>query len=116
MSPAIEILSELAARGVTVRAVGDALKLRPAEALDLDMLERVRTYKPEILTALRRVKGQPLAACGSPNCAGCYDVGQGRRLHPPKPSENWLEWLARWQPKSGSVQQKPHRRNYAESV
>jgi hypothetical protein len=24
------------------------------------------------------------AACGSPNCAGCYDLGDGRKVHPPK--------------------------------
>jgi len=104
MSPAIEILSELAARGVTVRAVGDALKLRPAEALDTSLLERVKTHKPDILTVLRRANGQPLPPCGSLDCGGCYDVGEGRRIHPPKPSAEWLEWLARWQPKSETVQ------------
>ena len=38
------------------------------------------------------------APCGSPHCAGCYEVKPGKRIHPPKPSEEWLEWLARWRP------------------
>lgn len=24
------------------------------------------------------------AACGSPNCGGCYEVAPGQRIHPPK--------------------------------
>lgn len=39
-----------------------------------------------------------LAPCGQPHCAGCYEVESGRRIHPPKPSEDWLEWLQRWAP------------------
>jgi hypothetical protein len=32
----------------------------------------------------------PVAACGSPLCAGCYDVGDGRKIHPPRCGEEWL--------------------------
>jgi hypothetical protein len=39
------------------------------------------------------------APCGSPDCAGCYEVALGRRIHPPKSSEEWLDWLAKWQPR-----------------
>lgn len=39
------------------------------------------------------------APCGSPRCAGCYGVEPGRRIHPPKSSEEWLVWLAQWQPR-----------------
>ena len=28
--------------------------------------------------------GEYLALCDSPHCAGCYDVGDGRKIHPPK--------------------------------
>jgi hypothetical protein len=28
------------------------------------------------------------APCGSPDCAGCYDVGDGRKIHPPKIGED----------------------------
>ncbi len=27
-------------------------------------------------------KGNAIAACGSPYCDGCYDIGGGRRIHP----------------------------------
>jgi hypothetical protein len=40
-----------------------------------------------------------LAACGSSHCAGCYDVGDGRKIHPPKPSAEWLDWLEKWKPR-----------------
>jgi hypothetical protein len=44
-----------------------------------------------------------LALCGSPNCGGCYDVGDGRKIHLPKASPEWLAWLERCKPK-GPVQ------------
>jgi hypothetical protein len=34
---------------------------------------------------------------GSPHCAGCYGVGHGRKIHPPKSSVEWLVWLERWE-------------------
>jgi hypothetical protein len=52
----------------------------------------------ETLPALGQ-KQDKLAACASPACAGCYDVGDGRKLHPPKSSPEWLAWLERWQPR-----------------
>ena len=75
MSPMAEILSELAKRGVTVRADGDALKLRPTEALDAALLSRVRAHKPEILEALRN---RP-AMCA----ASCYEIEPGTWVHHP---------------------------------
>jgi hypothetical protein len=53
MSAAAEILGELQKRGVTVRADGDALTLKPRRALDDALLARVREAKPAILEALR---------------------------------------------------------------
>jgi hypothetical protein len=32
----------------------------------------------------KRVQPEDLAACGSPGCAGCYDVGDGVKIHPPR--------------------------------
>lgn len=40
--------------------------------------------------------------CGSPHCGGCYPIGDGRYIHPPKPSSEWLDWLSRWTPKEGA--------------
>jgi hypothetical protein len=36
--------------------------------------------------------------CGSPNCAGCYEV-EGGRIHPPRCGEDYLAWLERWEAK-----------------
>jgi hypothetical protein len=44
------------------------------------------------------VNPSKLAPCGQAHCAGCYEVDSGRRIHPPKPSADWLEWLERWVP------------------
>lgn len=37
---------------------------------------------------------EAIAACGSPDCAGCYDVGDARKIHPPKCGEDFLRWRA----------------------
>jgi len=95
MSEAAEILTELQRRGVVVAVEGDTLCLKPRHALDDKLLARVRGAKPAILEALRTGP----AACSSPQCAGCYDVGDGRRIHPPKCGEEYRKWLEGWQPK-----------------
>ena len=43
------------------------------------------------------------AACGSPQCAGCYDVGEGRKIHPPRCGEGFLRWRA-WMEGKGQIQ------------
>ena len=48
-------------------------------------------------------KEDELVTCGSPECAGCYDVGQGNKIHPPKMGADYFCWLKRWEPK-GPVQ------------
>jgi hypothetical protein len=40
-----------------------------------------------------------LAECGSPYCAGCYDVGDGKKIHPPRCGEEYRKWLERWEAK-----------------
>ena len=54
--------------------------------------------------------GAPVASarlppCGDPHCAGCYEVEPGRQIHPRKSGQEWLDWLARWQPKSEATKQ-----------
>jgi len=95
MSQAAEILTELQRRRVIVAVEGDTLCLKPKRALDDTLLARIREAKPAILEALRT----GLAACGSPHCAACYNVGDGRKIHPPKCGEEYRKWLERWQPK-----------------
>jgi hypothetical protein len=100
MSQADGILSELQQRGVIVAMEGDILCLKPRRALDDALLARIREAKPAILDALRT----GLAACGSPYCAGCYDVRDGRKIHPPRCGQDYQKkWLKRWTP-TGKVQ------------
>jgi hypothetical protein len=99
MSQAAEILNELQRRGVIVAVEGDTLCLKPRRALDDTLLARVREAKPTILEALRT----GLAACGSPHCAGCYDVGDGRKIHPPRCGEAFLRWRT-WMEGKGPIQ------------
>lgn len=98
-----DILTELQRRGVIVAVDGDTLCLKPRPVLDDTLLARVREAKPTIRQALRNppareVRREGLSACGSPHCAGCYEVGGGKKIHPPKPSVEWLAWLERWKP------------------
>jgi hypothetical protein len=99
MTVAAEILTELHLRGVTLTAEGDTLCLKPRRALDDKLLARIREVKPAILEALRT----GLAACGSPHCAGCYAVGDGKKIHPPQCGKDYRKWLERWEAK-GRVQ------------
>jgi hypothetical protein len=46
---------------------------------------------------LRESNGGDVQSCGSPQCAGCYEVGPGVRIHPPKCSEDYRVWLERWE-------------------
>jgi hypothetical protein len=94
VSQAAEILNELQRRGVTVAVEGDTLCLKPRRALDDMLLARIRDVKPAILEALQT----GLGACGSPQCAGCYDVGDGRKIHPPKCGKEYWKLLERWKP------------------
>lgn len=38
-----------------------------------------------------------LAKCGSVDCAGCYEVEPGVRIHPPRMSESYRNWNERWE-------------------
>jgi len=74
------------------------------------LLEEARADKESILAYLRandsseQIPGmRRLAPCGSPNCGGCYDVGEGRKIHPPKCGEEYRTWLSRWEAK-GKIQ------------
>lgn len=96
---AAEILTELQRRGMIVAVDGETLCLKPRSALDDALLARVREAKPAILEALQ---GQPVKrqtespVCGSSRCAGCYEVGDDREIHPPKCGEEYQNWLERW--------------------
>lgn len=52
MSGVHSILAEITIRGVAVRVDGETLRLKPREALDDDLLARIKEHKLEILRAL----------------------------------------------------------------
>ena len=64
------------------------------EKVTLLLYPRARVSERKELGA--RVYKERMAPCKSPLCAGCYDVGDGKRIHPPKCGEGWLD---RWKPK-----------------
>ncbi len=66
------------------------------------LLATLRSNRQEVVRLLRERDGESLALCGSPRCAGCYSVGDGKKIHPPKASREWLEWLKRWEPKGAA--------------
>lgn len=52
MSVAIDLLNELAALGIEVRARENRLRFRPADAVSPELLERMRDQKPALLALL----------------------------------------------------------------
>lgn len=46
---------------------------------------------------------EKVAPCGPLLCGGCYDVEEGKKIHPPKCGEDYRAWLERWEGK-GRVQ------------
>ena len=102
-----KLLSELERGGVELQAHGDLLRLRPKEAVTPELVEILRARKPEIIRLLARSQVETgrtgKSKCHSPEkCAGCYPIHGGRYLYPPKPSQSWLGWLRKWQPKEGN--------------
>src|ERR1700680_626508 len=47
-----ELLAELAARGIEVRAAGEEREIRPGGAVPAALLEELRAHKPEVLRCL----------------------------------------------------------------
>lgn len=47
-----------------------------------------------------RREGSASAPCGLSDCAGCYEVAPGVRIHPPKCGEKYREWLEGWDAKA----------------
>jgi hypothetical protein len=47
-----------------------------------------------LVAAKLQSRPSELAPCGSTGCAGCYDVGDGRKIHPPRCGESFFRWRA----------------------
>lgn len=58
MNTVTQLLQDLQRRGVTVRAIGDRIGFKPADAVPPDLLERMKRHKAELLQALRADAGR----------------------------------------------------------
>jgi hypothetical protein len=74
-----------------------AIVARAVQALAA--LSTTRRTKVQVTAQSVPIQSNELAPCGSSVCAGCYDVGDGRKMHPPKIGEDYRKWLERWKPK-----------------
>lgn len=97
------LIREVQKIGGSLSLNGDKVRYRmPRNHPQKDrLLAELRAHKQELIAELRRSQGSPPPPCGSPECGGCYEVAPGIRIHPPKPSAEWLAWLAKWEPKGG---------------
>lgn len=82
MSSYLEIALRVANR---IQSVGS----EPAAGISQPMGSIVEKSRSEITTQTV-IKSGATAACGSSHCAGCYDVGDGRKIHPRR-SEKTIE-------------------------
>jgi TubC N-terminal docking domain len=59
MSVCYAILNDMFQRGVTARVDAETLRLKPREALDDDLLARIKANKPEIIRILATIPPMP---------------------------------------------------------
>jgi hypothetical protein len=88
---------------IALRVVRLSQPIHPEPKLGTDVqTERVSNpttrFPPDLPRNAQSVETE-LAECGSPECAGCYQVGDGNRIHPPRCSEQYRNWLERWKPR-----------------
>jgi hypothetical protein len=81
-----DLLASLAASGVSVRIEGDALKLRPAAALDDELRAEIRSLKPAIIQLLSTPSEtlQPVSADAQSTLAAFLQAVEAAR-HPERP-------------------------------
>jgi hypothetical protein len=72
-----------------------------AKPPDMDLDSRPASAGRATRAESHEPKNSP--ACGSPDCAGCYEVMPGVRIHPPKCGDDYRGWRQRWEAK-GRVQ------------
>jgi hypothetical protein len=66
VSTALELVQDLRARGIILRADGDLLRYRPASALSGEDVDRLRAAKAEVLALLRADGALDQSAAGGP--------------------------------------------------
>ncbi len=112
MTPSMEVravISQIEQAGGTLAIQAGRIRYKLPRSLPRmgELLEALRVHRDEAIRILSEREGERThaAPCGSPHCGGCYSIGEGRYVHPPKPSKEWLEWLSQWTPKGGAKTQ-----------
>ena len=89
-------------KAIVERAVQALAALNGQRRHEADSLPQ-RANVPSTTVHLDSKRSEVEGGCDMPHCAGCYDVGDGKRIHPPKCGRDYNEWLKRCEVK-GSVQ------------
>ena len=53
--------------------------------------QQPRTASVPVASPVGPSHAEMSALCGSPHCAGCYEVEPGVRIHPPKSGKDWVQ-------------------------
>jgi hypothetical protein len=99
MSSYLEIALRVASR---IQSVGSETTAGIPELAE-SVTKKPCSETPKDTAAQSAYNSNELAPCGSPDCGGCYEVGDGRKIHPPKCGQDFLRWRA-WLEGKGSRQ------------
>jgi hypothetical protein len=93
-----QIISEFEQSGGALWLEGEKVKFKLPDGKPelVNLLAQLRPHKDTVRLLLTSRQPSP---CGSPGCGGCYSIGEGKSIHPPKPTR---EWLQRWTPPEGT--------------
>lgn len=94
MKSALDILIEELKVGACTRTEISSRKAQPVES---DHNVAAGLSGPLTSELQQSQEGKP-GDCGSAHCAGCYNVDDGKKIHPPKIGEDYRRWLERWKP------------------
>jgi len=90
-----ELIASVQERGGELVLDGERIRCRLPRTTDAPRLvEELRSRREEVIAALRE---RDKLSCDSPDCGGCYSIGEGKRIHPPKASPEFLAWRAKWE-------------------
>jgi hypothetical protein len=96
-----ELIDGVQGLGGELALRGERIHFRLPHTPDASRLvEEMRARREEVVAALRE---RDKLSCGSPHCAGCYNVGDGKKIHPPRCGEAFLRWRA-WLEGKGQIQ------------